>query len=133
MSSTILAFAFGFATQVFNLPIGLLPALCYVESGHHADSVHVLDGNANSIGVCQIKLQTARLVGFKGSEKDLKTPFTNIYYSAAYLSHQLTRYRGDIRKGVAAYNAGRYRENDKGLIMNRKYVQKVFKEWSTNY
>lgn len=75
------------------------------------------------MGVCQIKLQTARLVGYTGKEKDLLDPGLNIYYAGKYLKKQLDRYKGDIPKAVSAYNAGTYRTS------NEAYVDKVFTAW----
>lgn len=130
MDGTTLALAFVMASQAFNLPPGLLSALCYVESGHRPQALHAHDGGSSSIGVCQIKMATAKTVGFYGTVKDLKAPQTNIYYSAKYLKRQLSRYDNDPIKAVAAYNAGTHRVNKKGLVMNRKYVTKVFTAWA---
>lgn len=115
-----------------ELPPGLLSAVCYVESRHKHKAVNLNDGGEDSLGVCQIKLNTARLVGFKGTAKQLMQPTTNALYAAKYLKKQLIRYNNDPRKAVAAYNAGKVRYNKDGLIMNRLYVAKVFKAWSEN-
>ena len=48
------------ASNAYNLPTGLLSALCFVESGHKAQAVHHDDGNGDSLGVCQIKLEYVR-------------------------------------------------------------------------
>ena len=115
-----------------ELPPGLLSAVCYVESRHKHKAINLNDGGEDSLGVCQIKLNTARLVGFKGTNKQLMHPTTNALYAAKYLKKQLLRYNNDPRKAVAAYNAGKVRYNKDGLIMNRLYVAKVFKAWSEN-
>src|ERR1700692_3723359 len=98
-----IAFLFILYSAQFNLPDGLLSSLCYVESGHNIEAVHLADGNGNSIGACQIKLKTARFMGFRGTEKQLMRPDVNIYYAAWYLRYQINRYRS-VRKGVIAYN-----------------------------
>lgn len=69
-------------------------------------AIHHDDGNSDSIGVCQIKLQTAKMLGFKGTEKQLLNPHVNIKYAAKYLSHQLYRYDGDVTKSIISYNIG---------------------------
>lgn len=130
MTGLILVFAT--ITQTFNLPDGLLSALCYVESGHDYQAVNINDGGSSSYGVCQIKLSTAQLLGFKGTEKSLRKPSTNIYYAGKYLRSQLNRYDNDITKAVAAYNAGTYKVNKRGLTRNIKYVNKVLLAWSEN-
>lgn len=107
----------------YGLPANLLSSLCYVESKHKISAIHRDDGGSSSLGVCQIKLSTAKGLGFKGSAKDLMRPDTNISYAAKYLSKQIHRYNS-VRLGVIAYNRG----NAKHLTTS-KYQRKVFKEW----
>ncbi len=130
MEPTTLLIAFMSATQAFDLPPGLRESICWVESRHKVTAVHFNDGGSDSLGVCQIKLPTASLLGFKGTKAELQVSTTNIYYAGKYLRKNLDRYDGDIRKAVAAYNAGKCRLNENGLIMNRKYVHKVFNAWT---
>lgn len=120
---------FSATTSTFQLPPGLLSALCWIESNHNPKAIHKDDGSGNSVGICEIKLETAKLLGFKGTEQGLMDPKVNIYYAGKYLAKQIDRYNGDAIKGIAAYNAGTYRVNAKGLIMNRRYVAKVTKAW----
>ena len=89
----------------FNLPEGLLSSLCFVESRHIASTVHENDGPSHSYGVCQVKLETAKSLGFKGTEQELLFPVNNIYYAAKYLSKQILRYN-NVTKGIVAYNRG---------------------------
>lgn len=121
---TTLTALFIAASTQFNLPTGLLESLCYVESKHNVTAVHEDDGGSNSIGVCQVKLVTARWLGFEGSEEDLMLPENNIFYAAAYLSYQHRRY-ADITRAVVAYNRG----NAMGLTSS-DYSNKVIKQWS---
>jgi soluble lytic murein transglycosylase-like protein len=108
----------------YGLPPGLLSSLCYVESKHKVSAMHHDDGGENSIGVCQIKLSTAKDLGFKGTEKDLMNPKRNIHYAAKYLSKQVKRYNGSIEKAVIAYNIGHA-----GTLTSTKYQVKVFTKW----
>src|SRR4051812_14031958 len=98
--SAILILAFATATQTFSLPVGLLSGLCFVESSHKPAAVHKDDGGQDSVGLCQMHMSTAKLMGYKGSEKGLLDPSINAYYAAKYLKHQIDRYHGDLRKGV---------------------------------
>lgn len=118
-------------TGTFSLPPGILSAVCWVESSHRINVVHKDDGKGSSLGTCQIKLPTARMLGFKGTEKELMIPKTNVYYGGRYLVRQLNRYEGDIVKAVAAYNSGTYRQTSNGQAKNQVYVSRVFKAWST--
>jgi soluble lytic murein transglycosylase-like protein len=114
-----------------GLPQGLLSALCFVESSHRPAAINLDDNGSASIGLCQIKLETARLVGFKGTESDLQNqPKLNAMYAAKYLKKQLNRYHGNVPKAVAAYNAGTYYQKKNGMAANQYYVNKVFKAWS---
>lgn len=124
-----LVLMFATVSQTFSLPQGLIESLCFVESSHDINALHHNDGGSNSVGICQIKVSTARSIGFRGTEKELAKPAHNIFYSAKYLSQQLDRYDGDIVKGVAAYNAGTHRVNAKGQTRNIKYINKVLREW----
>ena len=129
MGPTTLALLFVSASQMYDLPPGLLSAVCYVESKHTVGAMHRGDGHSDSIGICQIKLETARFFHFKGTAEQLQDPTTNIKYAAAYLRYQTFRYKCDFKKAVAAYNAGRYNKNMKGLPRNNQYVTKVFTAW----
>ncbi len=108
----------------YHIPPGLLKSLCYVESKYKVTAVHKDDGpGGDSLGICQIKLSTAKEMGFKGNAKQLMQPHVNIKYAAKYLSKQLQRY-GKINKAVIAYNRGNARN-----LTTSKYQIKVYKTW----
>lgn len=125
-----LALLFLATSQAFNLPPGLLSAVCFVESSHRVNVIHHDDGSGDSIGLCQIKYTTAIQMGYKGDANGLKDPKVNAFWAASFMAHQYMRYRGDVVKAISAYNAGSYRLNEKGEIKNRRYVAKVFKAWN---
>lgn len=120
--NTLLALFTSMSLQ-YHIPPGLLKSLCYVESKHKINAIHRDDGGADSLGVCQIKLKTAKEMGFKGTAKQLMIPSNNVKYAAKFLSHQFKRY-GKINKAVIAYNKG----NAKDLTTS-KYQRKVYKTW----
>lgn len=132
MEPTTLALVFVAATTTFNLPDNLLSSVCFVESSHKISAINKDDGNSPSLGICQIKLATARLLGFKGDSNRLMNPKINAYYAAKYLKKQLDRYKGDIIKAISSYNMGSYKQNSSGLPVNQQYVNKVFKAWVEN-
>ena len=109
-------------SSFYALPPGLLSAVCYVESKHKEEVVHVKDGNSDSIGVCQIKYATAVDLGFKGTPEELKYSIVNIEYAGRYLKKMLVKYE-DTSKAISAYNAGH------PVSFNKKYVAKVYKAW----
>lgn len=124
-----LALLFLSVSHTFNLPPGLLSAVCFVESSHNVSAMHLNDGDSHSIGVCQIKLSTSRFLGFKGTAKALSNPKTNVFFAGKYLHYQLCRYNGNLYKAVAAYNVGTFKSDKLGLPINRKYVHDVTRAW----
>lgn len=108
----------------YGLPPNLLSSLCWVESNHKVTAINYADGDADSLGVCQIKLRTAREMGFQGTAKQLMNPKMNIKYAAKYLAWQYKRY-GSISRAVVAYNRG----NARGLTTS-SYQRKVFSKWN---
>lgn len=126
-------FIFASVTADLGLPDGLLSALCFVESSHKINAINRNDGVGHSLGICQIKLSTAKMLGYKGTAEKLhKNPKVNAYWAGRYLKRQINRY-DDVNLGIAAYNAGTVRLNDRGEIMNRKYLVKVLKRWRTTH
>jgi len=123
---TILAALFITTSIQFNLPNGLLSSLCFVETRHIASVVHIDDGSSHSYGVCQVKLETAKYLGFKGTVEQLMNPKINIYYAGKYLQKQILRYN-DINKGIVAYNRGNSNKLTRSI-----YSDKVNKQWGDN-
>lgn len=117
------------ASQAFNLPPGLLPAVCYVESTHKVQAINLNDGGSASHGVCQLKLASARQMGFKGTAAQLQYPQVNAYFAAKYLRHQMVRYNGDLLKAIASYNSGTFKADKYGMPLNKRYVRKVLAAW----
>lgn len=128
-----LAVTFALITNTFSLPAGLIQAICFTESGYNVHAIHLYDGATHSYGVCQIKIETARFLGFKGTERQLLKPETNVYYAGKYLRYQLNRYSGNRYKAIAAYNAGTFNPSSVmvGKAKNHKYVSKVMIAWNT--
>ena len=125
-----LALLFIAATQAYNLPPNLLKAVCFVESKYDIGAILADDHGSPSIGVCQVKLATSRLLGFKGPASALRSPEINTQIAASYLRRQLDRYHGDIYKAISAYNSGTYRVGQHSTAKNHCYVNKVLTYWS---
>lgn len=117
------------AAKAAKVSGALLLAICTHESG--LNNVMVPHDNGSpSYGICQIKYDTANLMGFKGKEKDLMIPKVNAKWAAVYLKYQEERYDGNWCKIAAAYNAGKYNESKKkpGCPRNLAYVRNVQKK-----
>ena len=110
----------------FKIDGKLLIALCKVESGLNASAINHNDGGEASIGLCQVKLSTARWHGYKGLLNGLYNPKINAHYAAKHLAHLINKYKNED-KALAAYNMGSLKFNWRGEIWNRGYVKKVRK------
>lgn len=124
MTETAIALLFASTSYNLGLPPGLLAAVCQVESNYDVLALHPDDNGSNSVGICQLKHSTARLMGYKGNEMGLLNPATNVYYAGLYLRHNLRRYGHNPVLAISAYNAGRAK-----LHVNRRYVSKVMRAW----
>jgi soluble lytic murein transglycosylase-like protein len=113
-----------------NVDPRLVVAIISTESGFRRYAKRVeRDGNV-SIGLMQIKVRTARWLGFRGSPEKLYAPWINVYYGVRYLSMNLKRY-GDVWDAVSAYNAGHSLWSDGSVdYWNKRYVSSVFREYS---
>jgi soluble lytic murein transglycosylase-like protein len=83
-------------------PRSLVAAIIHVESGGNPRIV----GRAGEIGLMQIKLQTARSVGYTGSRRGLFDPSTNVRYGTAYLDIALKRAGGRLCEAASLFNEG---------------------------
>lgn len=86
----------------YGVPTNLADAIVRVESNFNPKA----RGSAGEVGLMQIKPATARMMGFRGSVKQLYNPETNIRWGMEYLAtaHQLGG--GQVCQTVLRYNAG---------------------------
>lgn len=116
----MLAELFIATSLMLGIPDGLLSSMCYVESHHQTEVIKYGDGHGNSVGVCQIKLATAKELGFTGTEKDLLNPKKNIEFAGKYLKKCYTKYN-NWSKAVTCYNKGHSSSHG-----GSEYLAKVF-------
>lgn len=102
----------------------MLYSICSVESSGKNVLRHN-DGGSPSYGICQVKLNTARLFNPDTTTEMLMTPEENILYAALYLKKQQARYPHSADCVVASYNAGKCKRDTNGKIKNKDYVKKV--------
>ena len=79
-----------------GVPVSTALAIVSQESGFRPN----VTGSAGEIGLMQLKCQTARGMGYRGSCKGLYNPSTNLRYGMIYLRKALNR------GSVGYYNAG---------------------------
>lgn len=109
-----------YATE-YGVPEDLAHAVVYTESAYRADA----RGRAGEIGLMQLKLATARGVGYKGSAKGLYDPETNIAYGMKYLARAYELSGGTTCGTILKYNAGHAAKRMNPV--SKAYCEKVAK------
>jgi soluble lytic murein transglycosylase-like protein len=67
-----------------------------------------LVGRGGTIGLMQIKLATARSLGYTGSAEGLRDPNTNLLYGVKYLAGAYHAANGDHARAIHYYASGYY-------------------------
>jgi soluble lytic murein transglycosylase-like protein len=120
-------YVFESVSQLVGLPVGLLAALCSVESTHNPNAINPADGGRSSFGLCQIKYATAQEVMPDIKPSQLFQAQSNAMAAALYLKKKLDKYK-NIDRAIAAYNKGHVKYIE-GKLSNLQYVKKVKKAW----
>ncbi len=85
-----------------GVPLNLAHAVVYSESTYRP---HVT-GAAGEVGLMQLRMATARMVGYSGSRQGLYDPETNIKYGMRYLGQAHKLGNGSTCGTILKYNAG---------------------------
>lgn len=85
-----------------GIPVDLALAVVRHESGYNPRAT----GQAGEIGLMQIKLQTARGIGYRGTRQELYDPATNIEWGMKYLGEARRLAGGDECGMLSRYNGG---------------------------
>ena len=89
--------------SVSGVPASLVERVIRRESGGNPRAVH-----AGNYGLMQIRLGTARAMGYTGSAAGLLDPQTNMTYAVRYLAGAYRASGGDENRAVALYARGYY-------------------------
>jgi len=87
-----------------NVPEALVHRVIVRESGYHPDRV----GRGGTIGLMQIKLATARGLGYTGDAQGLRDPDTNLTYGVKYLAGAWRAANSDHARAMHFYTSGYY-------------------------
>ena len=90
--------------QANGVPVALVHRVIVRESRYHAGLV----GRGGTIGLMQIKLATARGLGYTGTAEGLRDPDTNLAYAVKYLAGAYRAAGGDHDRAVRYYAGGYY-------------------------
>jgi soluble lytic murein transglycosylase-like protein len=91
--------------QANGVPEALVHRVIVRESRYRP---HVV-GRGGTIGLMQIKLATARGLGYTGNAAGLRDPNTNLTYAVKYLAGAYRAANGDANRAVSYYASGYYR------------------------
>src|SRR3954449_13569121 len=86
-----------------NLPEALVHRVIVRESGYRPGLV-----SRGNIGLMQIKLGTARGLGYTGTAEGLRDPDTNLTWAVKYLAGAYRAANGDHRRAMHYYASGYY-------------------------
>jgi soluble lytic murein transglycosylase-like protein len=89
-------------SRAFGLPPALVDAIMAVESRYNPASI----GQDGEVGLMQVMLPTARMLGFTGSPAELASPEINIHYGTKYLAGAWRLAGGDLCTAAMKYRAG---------------------------
>ena len=87
-----------------GVPVALVHRVIVRESRYQPRLV----GRGGTIGLMQIKLATARELGYTGTAEGLRDPNTNLTYGVKYLAGAYRLAHGDHNRAVHYYASGYY-------------------------
>jgi soluble lytic murein transglycosylase-like protein len=90
--------------QANGVPEALVHRVIQRESRYRADLV----GRCGCVGLMQIKLATARGLGYSGDAAGLRDPSTNLTYGVKYLAGAYHAANGDPGRAMHYYASGYY-------------------------
>src|SRR5947208_6608949 len=90
--------------QANGVPEALVHRVIIRESRYRPGVV----GRGGAIGLMQIKLATARGLGYTGTAEGLRDPNTNLTYGVKYLAGAYRAANGDHQRAVRYYAGGDY-------------------------
>jgi soluble lytic murein transglycosylase-like protein len=89
--------------KAHNLPEALVHRVIVRESGYRPHLV-----SRGNIGLMQIKLGTARSLGYTGTAEGLRDPATNLTWAVKYLAGAFRVANGDHKRAMHYYASGYY-------------------------
>jgi soluble lytic murein transglycosylase-like protein len=84
-----------------------------------------LVGRGGTIGLMQIKLATARSLGYTGDAAGLRDPNTNLTYAVKYLAGAYRAANGDHTRAMAYYASGYYEAAKRQRLERARHPEPV--------
>ncbi len=104
-----------------NVPEALVHRVIVRESRYQPDLV----GRGGTIGLMQIKLATARGLGYTGDADGLRDPDTNLTYGVKYLAGAYRAANGDHDRAMHYYASGYYQVAKRQRLERLKHPEPV--------
>jgi len=108
--------------QANSVPEALVHRVIVRESRYQP---HLI-GRGGTIGLMQIKLATARGLGYTGSAEGLRDPDTNLTYAVKYLAGAYRAANGDHARAVHYYASGYYYAAKRQRLAHGRHPEAAF-------
>jgi len=102
-----------------GIPVELVHRVIVRESRYRANAI----GRGGASGLMQIKLATARAMGYSGSAAGLLDPETNLAYGVKYLAGAYRAARGSHGRTVGYYASGYHHVAKRQIATTDAYAQ----------
>ena len=113
-SSNVLDERVTYYARVYAVPERLIRRVIQKESGYSPAAHH-----GPFWGLMQLRLETARGMGYKGPARGLLDTDTNLKYGVAYLSNAYLVAGGDEDRALTLYTSGYFYEARRKGLLNR--------------
>nr|WP_084293043.1 transglycosylase SLT domain-containing protein [Bradyrhizobium sp. WSM3983] len=113
-------------SAAFGLPPAFVDAIMAVESRYNPGVV----GMDGEVGLMQVMLPTARMLGFSGGAAELAAPEVNVHYGVKYLAGAWRLAGQDICTAAMKYRAGH--GETRFSYLSVEYCQRVRQHLSAN-
>ena len=113
-SSNVLDERIAYYARVYAVPERLVHRVIQKESGYSLAAHH-----GPFWGLMQLRLETARVMGYRGPVRGLLDTDTNLKYGIAYLSNAYLVAGGDEDRALALYTSGYFYEARRKGLLNR--------------
>ena len=107
--------------QANNVPEALVHRVIQRESRYQPQLV----GRGGCIGLMQIKLSTARSLGYTGDAAGLRDPDTNLTYGIKYLAGAYRAANGDHARAMHYYAGGYYYAAKRQRLLHAQAEQRL--------
>ena len=104
-----------------DVPEALVHRVIVRESRYQPNLI----GHGGTIGLMQIKLPTARSLGYTGTAEGLRDPETNLTYAVKYLAGAYRAANGDHNRAVSYYASGYYEVAKRQRLEHRRHADPV--------